>query len=373
VKNIKNGKSIKEFLSEINKQKDVLKEFILLNKINKIKFNGKFTLFHIKNLVKNKGYKCIKNFKRDFNNCNCKVVKVEFIDERIDTGTLTIDRDHLVHNFHTFAVDAGVNVYNSNLGEIDDCVYFRNRLFIALHFPPNYFAAEDVAVTRISLSAQDARFSRLIERLQSYIKEGLYSVAHRHLHLLGVPEEEYRDLKIPFTPPSEWRELSRAEIMNNRIQYATALKSSGLMADIDILELIMKYTKDEAEDMVNRNKIQQMETIKIQLLGQNPDLLGIGIPGQGEEEIGAVPGGPSPLLGGQQQTDQQQTDQTEPDINQADQEELNINQSQPKKEKSGQERPLPEPSPEDIIRFDLEIKDYETGSDYEDVDYSEIE
>jgi len=48
-----------------------------------------------------------------------------------------------------------------NLGEIDDAVYFRNRLFTALQFPKNYFNVEDASVTKITLSAQDVRVARL--------------------------------------------------------------------------------------------------------------------------------------------------------------------------------------------------------------------
>lgn len=39
-----------------------------------------------------------------------------------------------------------------NLGEIDDTVYFRNKLFTALNFPRNYFNNEDPQSTRITLS-----------------------------------------------------------------------------------------------------------------------------------------------------------------------------------------------------------------------------
>ena len=92
-----------------------------------------------------------------------------------------------------------------NLGEIDDTVYFRNKLFIALNFPKNYFNNEDVQSTRVSLSAQDIKFARMIERLQSHFEDALWELCDRHLRLRGYPEEMYDDLEIKMTPPSDWR------------------------------------------------------------------------------------------------------------------------------------------------------------------------
>jgi hypothetical protein len=88
------------------------------------------------------------------------------------------------------------------LGEIDDTVYFRNKLFTALNFPKNYFNNEDTQSTRIALSAQDIKFARMIERLQSHMEDAFWDVCDRHLKLLGYPEETYEDLTIKMTPPS---------------------------------------------------------------------------------------------------------------------------------------------------------------------------
>jgi intein/homing endonuclease len=182
-----------------------------------------------------------------------------------------------------------------NLGEIDDAVYFRNKLLMALNVKPSQFAADDPQATRITMSARDAEFARLIERLQSNIEDGLWEVADRHLRLRGFPEECYEDLKINMTPPSDWRELSRAEVVTNRMNVANGLKGSQLMPDYDILTRWMKYSEDESKEMIGRMKIQKLEDLKLQVLAQNPTFLGVGIPGQDGQELGAEAGGPSPV------------------------------------------------------------------------------
>jgi hypothetical protein len=54
----------------------------------------------------------------------------------------------------------------------------------------------------------------------------LLELAERHLQLRGFPEDSYQDLKIKMTPPSDWRELSRAEVVNARYGNAGSLKGS---------------------------------------------------------------------------------------------------------------------------------------------------
>jgi len=164
----------------------------------------------------------------DFNRYNKKlynhrIVSIEILKKKKDVGTITIDGQNKLHGFHTFALDCGVFTKNSNLGEIDDALYFRNKLFSALNFPRNYFNNEDPGQTRITLSAQDIKFARMIERIQGHFVDGIMEIAERHLEMRGFPEEEYEDLKIEMTPPSAWKELSEAEVINQRIQWITGL------------------------------------------------------------------------------------------------------------------------------------------------------
>ena len=252
-----------------------------------------------------------------------------------------------------------------NLGEIDDAVYFRNKLLTALNFPKNYFNNEDVGATRITLSSQDVKFARMIERLQSHFEDGLLELAERHLALRGFPEETYRDLRIKLTPPSDWRELSRAEVVNARYGNAGTLKSGQLMSDYDIMTKILKYNRDDTEEMLARLKVQKIEDLKLQVLAQNPQLLGVGIPGQEEEqkpELGASAGGPStmpepggaPGAGGElpmptptasAKSDAPATAGAEPSE-------------------------IADPTEDEIKKYDLEIQDYDLESDNEDIDFS---
>ncbi len=379
------GKLMSEVIDLIKTNQQLIDLFVSENKhiVRKdVRLQDGLDPRHFTRMVKQYGYKTVNQAKKEAKQYNHKIVNIEYLVEKIDTGTLTIDGNEEIHGFHTFAISpCGIYTYNSNLGEIDDCVYFRNKLFTALNFPKNYFSLEDPNATRITLSAQDVKFARFIERLQSYVEDALYELAARHLHLMGYPPESYESLQIKMTPPSDWRELSRAEVITNRINNANALKGSQLMSDFDILTKWMKYSEDEANEMISRMKLQKLEDLKLQVLAQNPALLGVGMPGQGEAEMGAQPGGPNPPLSpegipGQvpgQQPPPEQMGQMPPGQGQPPMppppEEDQQNMLPPK----AQAKPLPEPSEDEINKYDLEIQDYEKDQDYEDLDWSEVE
>jgi hypothetical protein len=246
-----------------------------------------------------------------------------------------------------------------NLGEIDDAIYFRLKLLTALNFPKNYLNVDDPAQTKITLSSQDVKFARTVERYQSSLEDGIFEIAQRHLHMRGFPPETYDDLKIQMTPPSEWRELSRAEIVNNRIQNVTSLKSAGLISDFDLLRNWMHYTEEETKDILARSKLQKLEDARLQVLQQNPQLLGVGIPSQEDEEVGATEEGPNKQL---EVPSEAPPEGAPPAMGGAE-------TPQPSAPSTSVE-PLPEPSEEDIEKYDLSIQDYASEEDMESQDYS---
>jgi intein/homing endonuclease len=364
---IKSGESAEEALDKINSQPQLMNDFAVANAHNfgkKFRFKGQLTMFYIKQMVRSKGYTDTRHLKREAANYNHKVVSVEYLSEKMDTGTLTIDQNHEVHDYHTFAISpCGIYVYNSNLGEIDDTIYFRNKLFISLNFPKNYFNNEDAQVSRVSLSAQDIKFARMIERSQSPIEDAFWELCDRHLRLRGFPEESYEDLQIKMTPPSDWRELTRQEITSSRIQNAGSLKGSQLMADFDILTKWMKYSEDEAKIMLARLKLQKLEELKFQIIAQNPTLSGVGLPPDGEQQIGTESSPDNPMPGGQP-----------PPPDAAGPPPPDMNGGTPPPKSGGGKNSItafPEPSDDDIHKYDMEINDFASEMDEEEPDISE--
>jgi len=265
-----------------------------------------------------------------------------------------------------------------NLGEIDDALYFRNKLFISLNFPKNYMAQEDVQITRTTLSSVDVKFARLVERLQQSLARGLTEIAIRHLELRGFPTALYDDIQVKLTAPSHYRELSENEVIEARFNRAAAIKGTGLMADLDIHTEVLKLQPDKAKEIVARATIQKLQDVKLQVLSQNPQLLGIAMPGQGGTEMGTEAGGPTPMMGGEQPPPtgipgtQPAPALPAPKGMESGEEQVPAEDTYGQQPKI-QATQLPEPSQEDIIKFDLDILDYSKEGDEEEIDPIELD
>lgn len=252
-----------------------------------------------------------------------------------------------------------------NLDQVADLSIFRDKMFMALHFPKDQWAPEDASATRMTVSARDAKFARYIERIQAHLVDGLYQIAERHLYLRGYPEEMYEDLRITMTPPSDYRRLGRLEVINGEVGIATSFKSAMLMADFDIFTRILHYSEEDTEEIIARNKIQKYEDAKLQIVMQNPQLLGVGVPGPGETEISADAEGPSPMLGPEGAEQPPEGAEGMPP-------EGGMGMGSNGASAGEGHQPLPEPDMENIKRFNLEIKSYEKDQDREDIDWSTL-
>jgi hypothetical protein len=182
------------------------------------------------------------------------------------------------------------------------------------------------------------------------------------------------------------------EVMQARYGNAGTVVQAGLMSKFDALVEILKYQPDTAREMASRAKMQAIEDMKIQVMGQNPEMLGVGQPGGQDQEMGGEAGGPNPMLGG----DQGGGDQGQPPGGQAPPggDQGGGNQGQPppggqapapsggqeQEDKSGpagkkgrsEGKPLPEPTQELIKKYDLDIRDFSKEKDEEELDQVEL-
>jgi len=229
--------------------------------------------------------------------CNHQVIKIEYMTESDDVYCMTVVGPNGEHDRHNFAVknsgvveDSFVFVKNSvdddlyipvrpntntrvdtlpgaqNLSDIDDSLYFRKKLYVALKIPPGYLEQTvEAATNRLSLTSLDMRFAKVIFRIQKAIANAFREIAIRHLVLLGVPREEFEDLEIIMTPSSEWREMAQSEVMQNRINLASSIKGMDIAISDDwILERIFKLPDDEIEREKERKRRQEIERAELE-------------------------------------------------------------------------------------------------------------
>ena len=145
----------------------------------------------------------------------------------MDTGTITVDGNEIYHNYHTFAIESGIFIKNSNLGEIADIEYIQKKLVTALRIPKTFLGFEDVVGDGKTLSLQDIRFARTINRIQKCMISELNKIAIIHLFLLGF-EDELSNFTLGLTNPSTQADLLKIDIWKEKIAlYRDAVADPG--------------------------------------------------------------------------------------------------------------------------------------------------
>lgn len=368
VDSLKIGLDATEISEAINNTPELKQSFLNANTHIKRKgvLEDGICAYTLKKSAKQYGYKNWKQLKNEMKLYNHKIVAIEYLEETQDTGTLTIDGDEKYHNYHTFALDCGIYTKNSNLSDTDDAAWFRQKLYIALQFPRNYLSNNDPQANKLTVSQNDTRFARMIERLQNPLAKGLREIAIRHLSLRGWPQEDFFDLQIKITPPSDWRRINRNEVDEVKYNRAATMKGTQLMSDYDILTFIMEIEEDKAKEIVARNKAQKIDDFKLQALAQNPTLLGLNSPEQIGTPMGTSPGGPNPELNpdGMPPDGQPPEGGMPPEGQEGENQQIEPGHTDETQAISK----LPEPTEEEIKKYGLEIQDYKQGFDDEEID-----
>lgn len=239
-------------LIELNKSQDFMNEFINSNKDIRSSLTNlnEFTHKHLEKMLKEKGFKNYREWckvtaeelgyknvrawryfiEKDKNSTefyNHKITSIEWLENKIDTGTITVDGDEIYHNYHTFATESGVFIKNSNLDQIADIQYLQRKLFTALRVPKQFLNFDEAQGEGKNLSLQDVRFSRTINRIQQAVLAELNKIAIIHLVLLGF-EDDLDNFTLTMNNPSTQAEMMKIEQMQMKVTlFKDAVSDSG--------------------------------------------------------------------------------------------------------------------------------------------------
>jgi len=270
----------------------------------KIDFN-KFGYSKMDRLLEKFGYKNWKHFVKEIENFNHRIVKITKVSNR-DTGTITIDGYHRWHDYHTFAIEAGIFVKNSmnedyffpvtadgrgssvevlpggqNLGEIDDLRYFNNRLARGLRVPSSYLpTGPDDNTTPLSdgrvgtAMIQEFRFNQYCERLQNYIAMKLDEEFKLFLRWRGFNIDSGL-FQLSFNPPQNFAAYRQSELDTARVGTFQTMESFPYISKRFALERFLGLTEEEiaknekqwheenSEDVVNEPKGTDLRNIGV--------------------------------------------------------------------------------------------------------------
>jgi hypothetical protein len=212
----------------LNENQECLDRFISLN-INKNVPNWKpeygFTgTILSKCVTRFGGYDSWKDFRVKESLHNHRIVAIEYLEEEIEVGTLTIDNDELYHNHHTFALSCGVFTKNSNLSNIEDIQYFQNKLFQALNVPLGRLQpTQGFSIGRSTeITREEVKFNKFVTRLRKKFANLIIDALRIQLVAKGIiRDEEWFDMKqqiqFDFQKDNYFTELKESEILNSRL------------------------------------------------------------------------------------------------------------------------------------------------------------
>ena len=186
-----------------------------------------------------------------------------------------------------------------NLGEIEDVRYFRDKLLAALKIPKDYIVEKDKSPERkANLSQLDAKFARVITRVQKTIEIGLELLVRRHLILKGIDESYLKDLTIMLPDPSDIFANRRLELENLKATVATAVVGTGLFSSKYIYKNFYGMNDTEIAELEEEIGKEQKKMAEQQMEGQQMGGAPAGgagmMPGTGVAPMGAPP---SPMGG----------------------------------------------------------------------------
>ena len=300
----KTKKNYTETLKWINDNpyNEFTKYFIELNKNNTENLNPyKLTSTFTKRFMNYFGYENVKDFSNKINMRNHKVVSIKMLDYTEDVGTLTIDKDEIYHNYHTFALSCGIYTKNSNLGEIDDVKYFKDMILKTMGVPSGYLGGSvggETAGTydpKSYLSNQEIQFARTIERVQKFIIKGLEKIAFVELIFAKTEKEDIKDFKLKLTPPSNVDQLMEIEIRNQQFALIQQIRSlENFLPDEWIYSEVLGMSEHEIQKIRLQLQMQQQMQLQLQNLASSSGGGGMNMGTGGNIGGGNIMGGPAP-------------------------------------------------------------------------------
>lgn len=242
-------------LKHLKTNKEVLKEFIgLYEKTFEDEQSKKVslttptsrTLERVSNYY---GYNSFKHLVEEFSNFNHRVVRIEKAAVQ-DTGTLTIDKEELHHNYHTFALTSCF-VRNSEdfffaqrpdgrgskvetlpggqgLGELADLEYFQRKVWRGLRIPTSYMMEQDTGGAlfndgKVGMAyIQELRFALFISRIQLQLEKTIDREFKKFLSSSGIRiDPEMYEIRLP--EPSNFGKYRQLELDGQLLgSYASA-------------------------------------------------------------------------------------------------------------------------------------------------------
>lgn len=183
------------------------------------------------------------------------------------------------------------------MNSIDDLKYFKEEILMTMNIPLEYLG-QNGDRSRSGLSMVDQKFARFVERVQGHIEDSLNKIAALELFFAGYKKEELQNFKLELTPPSNVKEITDLEFVNQRMQLIGTISGLNIFPVRWVLKKILRLTDKEISDIMLYKDLEEQKKA-----GVAPEaggmMGGLAAPMPGAEMGAGVPGGEIPPSGGE--------------------------------------------------------------------------
>jgi len=187
----------------------------------------------------------------------------------------------------------------ANATAIEDVEYIQKKLFAALKIPKAYLGYDEGLGAKATLSQEDIRFSRTVNRIQRTVIAELNKLAIIHLFSNGFEGEDLLDFTLRLSNPSTIAQQQKLELYRSRFEIAqSAMTTEGMVSRDWVRKNVFKMTDDDIEAItvgrvVDREQDLEIEAVRLPGGAAAADELDLGGPPPGEGPPGLETAGDS--------------------------------------------------------------------------------
>ena len=164
-----------------------------------------------------------------------------------------------------------------NYDGITDIRYYQEKLFAALKVPKAFMGFEKDLSGKATLSAEDIKFARTVERIQKIVESELTKIALVHLYARGYTGESLVNFDLKLTTPSVIFEQEKVALLKEKTDLARQMLDTGLFSSDYIYENLFNLSEDEyieMRDLVREDGKRKFRQAQIENEGNDPALSG---------------------------------------------------------------------------------------------------
>lgn len=207
-----------------------------------------------------------------------KMKKTPFVDPQTGEYNLKYNMMNALEDYYipvrggdaTTRIDTAKGLeYNA----IEDVNYLRDKLLASLKIPKAFFGFEKDLSGKSTLAAEDIRFGRTIQRLQSIVVSELTRIALIHLYVQGYTDERLTNFELGLTTPSIIYEQEKIALWKEKVSLAQDLVASNLVSSDWIYDKIFEFSEDqvsEMRDLIAEDKKRIFRLTQIENEGNDP-------------------------------------------------------------------------------------------------------